>query len=421
MFSAFGSIILHYNTESFREQSYDYCRQIVKSHILNTDHYFSQLKDISRIFANDADILEAVGARTEDGAPDYGRQLALQRNVLDKIKQVDVLGNVDTTLLIGSDYRCLYSYGHSAKRDFDFGREEWFAQAVMEGGYTSHFTRLHNTPYLILKSGSQTVSIITPIINTAQYMAARAAYLMLDIKLKPILTGEEMGKGVQFAIYQGDEAIYFPEGLLSASQWAEFNAQRNAGYSSFALMRKGMRGDSFLVVRAQSQVSGWSILGFLPITEIETLRNASTLFVALMVAASIALIAALSLLITKSLLGPLNQLVGRFNDIAEGDTSVTFAPTRSKEIDLLADTARNMLEGINRLSRESMENQALLSREQFKVLQHQINPHFFNNTLQSIKALALAGDAAAISRITTLLGKILSYSVYNPLDMVPLE
>jgi hypothetical protein len=37
LFSAFGTIILHYNTESFREQSYDYCRQIVQSHILNTD------------------------------------------------------------------------------------------------------------------------------------------------------------------------------------------------------------------------------------------------------------------------------------------------------------------------------------------------------------------------------------------------
>jgi two-component system sensor histidine kinase YesM len=421
LFSAFGSIILQYNTESFREQSYDYCRQIVKSHILITDHYFSQLKDISRIFANDADILEAVGARTKDGEPDYGKELSLQRNVLNKIKQVDVLGNVDTTLLIGSDLKCLYAYGHSPKRDFDFSREEWFSQAVTEGGYTSHFTGLHNTPYLISDSGSQTVSIITPIINTAQYMATQAAYLMLDVRLAPILTGEGMGKGVQFAIYGGDEAIYFPEGLLSSSQWAEFNAQRSAGSDSFALMRKGFTGDSYLVVRAQSQVSGWSILGFLPITEIETLRNASTLFAALMIAASVALIAALSLLISKSLLGPLNQLVGRFNDIAAGDTSVTFAPTRSKEIDLLADTARNMLESINRLSRESMENQALLSREQFKVLQHQINPHFFNNTLQSIKALAMLGDSAAISRITTLLGKILSYSVYSPLDMVPLE
>jgi hypothetical protein len=78
LFSAFGTIILHYNTESFREQSYDYCRQIVQSHILNTDHYFSQLKDISRIFANDADILEAVSLRNEGGAPDYGKELALK-------------------------------------------------------------------------------------------------------------------------------------------------------------------------------------------------------------------------------------------------------------------------------------------------------------------------------------------------------
>lgn len=421
LFSAFGTIILHYNTESFREQSYGYCRQIVKSHILNTDHYFSQLKDISRIFVSDADILEAVGLRNDAEAPDYGKELTLQRNVLDKIKQVDVLGNVDTTLLIGSDYKCLYAYGHSPKRDYDFSREAWFSQAVTEGGYTSHFTGLHSTPYLISDTGSQTVSIITPIVNTAQYMATRAAYLMLDVRLAPILTGEEMGKGVQFAIYQGDNAIYFPEGLLTSSQWAEFDALRKTGSGSFALMRKGFGGDSYLVVRAQSQVSGWNILGFLPITEIETLRNASTLFAALMAAASIALIAALSLLISKSLLGPLNQLVGRFNDIAAGDTGVTFAPTRSKEIDLLAGTASNMLESINRLSRESMENQVLLSREQFKVLQHQINPHFFNNTLQSIKALAMSGDAAAISRITTLLGKILSYSLYSPLDMVPLD
>ncbi len=421
LFSAFGSIILHYNTESFREQSYDYCRQIVESHILNTDHYFSQLKDISRIFANDPDILEAVSARAKGEALDYGKELTRQRNILDKIKQVDVLGNVDTTLLIGSDFKCLYAYGRSPKRDFDFSKEPWFSQVVMEGGYTSHFTGLHTTPYLISGGGSQTVSIITPIINTSQYVATQAAYLMLDIKLAPILTGAQMGRGVQFAIYQGSEAISFPEGILSFTQQAAFDSQKSAGTGSFALMRKGFTGESYLVAQAQSKVSGWMIYGFLPITEIETLRNASTLFSALMIALSVALIAGLSLLIAKSLLRSLNQLVGRFNDIAAGKTNVVFMPTRSKEIGLLADTAHNMLESIDRLSRESLQNQALLSREQFKVLQHQINPHFFNNTLQSIKALAMTGDSAAISRITTLLGKILSYSVYNPLDMVPLD
>jgi two-component system sensor histidine kinase YesM len=80
-----------------------------------------------------------------------------------------------------------------------------------------------------------------------------------------------------------------------------------------------------------------------------------------------------------------------------------------------------MLSNIRRLSAEALEHQERLSREQFKVYQHQINPHFINNTLQSVKALALTGDTAAISKITTHLGKLLSYSVYNPLDMVELH
>jgi hypothetical protein len=116
----------------------------------------------------------------------------------------------------------------------------------------------------------------------------------------------------------------------------------------------------------------------------------------------------------------MRKLLARFDAIATGQTDVDFAPTRSVEINLLSDTAQNMLRNIDRLQRETLAQQTLLTREQFKVLQHQINPHLVNNTLQSIKALALSQDTAAISRTTTLLGRILSYSVYNPLDMVPL-
>lgn len=40
---------LHYKIESYREQRYDYCRQIAKYHIVFTDHYISQLKDIGHM------------------------------------------------------------------------------------------------------------------------------------------------------------------------------------------------------------------------------------------------------------------------------------------------------------------------------------------------------------------------------------
>nr|WP_247682000.1 histidine kinase [Paenibacillus sp. Marseille-P2973] len=80
-----------------------------------------------------------------------------------------------------------------------------------------------------------------------------------------------------------------------------------------------------------------------------------------------------------------------------------------------------MLKNINQLTDEVVEEQRRLATEQLKVLQHQINPHFLNNVLQSIKAMAVCGDTESISKATTLLGKILSYSVYNPYELVELK
>ncbi|MDY2651722.1 MAG: histidine kinase, partial [Eisenbergiella porci] len=51
-----------------------------------------------------------------------------------------------------------------------------------------------------------------------------------------------------------------------------------------------------------------------------------------------------------------------------------------------------------------------------------INPHFLNNVLQLIKGMAVEGKKTEeISRLSTLLGKILAYSVYQPYEDVELK
>jgi two-component system sensor histidine kinase YesM len=91
------------------------------------------------------------------------------------------------------------------------------------------------------------------------------------------------------------------------------------------------------------------------------------------------------------------------------------------ELDQLVLTSQQMVESISRLKNDIVDEQKKLAREQVKALQHQINPHFLNNVLQSIKALAVSGDVNSISSIATLLGKVLSYSVYYPHEMVDLQ
>lgn len=79
-----------------------------------------------------------------------------------------------------------------------------------------------------------------------------------------------------------------------------------------------------------------------------------------------------------------------------------------------------MLKKNDQLTAEIVEESKQRVQAQMRALQHQINPHFLNNILQSLKALAVCGDTEAISKVATLLGKLLTYSVYDPYDMVPL-
>lgn len=100
---------------------------------------------------------------------------------------------------------------------------------------------------------------------------------------------------------------------------------------------------------------------------------------------------------------------------------MTFPRGDREEIEVLSGTIQGMIENIVSLNQKMIEEEKALSKEKLKALQHQINPHFMNNVLQSIKALAIAGETEKISEISTALGKVMAYSVYRPYDVVTLE
>jgi two-component system sensor histidine kinase YesM len=420
--AVFGSVILNYGIDAFRSQSYAYCRQIVESNIGLMDTYFSQMKDVSMIIANDADVIEAVNYRNGTQKADYGKELYYQRRVTDKMKQIDVLGNVETSLIVGNRYQCLYYYGISPKKNYNFKNQKWFLDAIRQDGYTAHFTGYHDTDYLLSGTHGKDISIITPILNTSQYATTQAAYFLCDFQLSSVISGARPGSNVSIAVYDGRTPIYFPNGIrLTNEQKNRLSESLAEGQRSFTLEAAAAGSPAYLVVNQTSKISGWSILGLMPLTEIDSLRFSVTSFVVAAILISIGAVVALSSLISKSILIPIDRLVSSFNQIARGKTDVSFRQSGSREVNLLARTAKEMLERINLLSRDLIQKQKQFSQEQLKVLQHQINPHFLNNTLQSIKSLAVAGNMDAVSRMATLLGRLLSYSVYEPFGKVPLS
>lgn len=418
----FGSLILNYNISSYQKQSYNSINKVVKANLSLIDNHLDQLITVSKIVANDQDIINAVTYRNSVQEIDYSVELYNQREVASKIKQLDVLGNITNALIIGNNHEYLYYYGSSPVRGYRFDQQDWFNKAAyMEDKYI-RFTNFHPTDYLLNYRNRKTVSVITPIINANQYYAAERTFLMTDFNLDPILSDKNGQGNMQIAIYDSVNPVHFANNShLSTMQKEEISEGLRKGKKSFIVAKSGDHPVSYLVVNETSLVSGWTILGIMPLTEVEELRSTNTTVVIAMVVIACMLVVLLSGLISKSILNPMQSLLQRFNQIASGRRDVSFKESRSKEINLIAETADHMLKNINQLTDEVVEEQRRLATEQLKVLQHQINPHFLNNVLQSIKSMAVCGDTESISKATTLLGKILSYSVYNPYELVELE
>lgn len=418
--AGFGLLILKSNGTRYRRQSYEYCKKIVEANISLIDNYFEQLSNVAQIVSNDQDIINAVNYRENTPDVDYSVELYNQRRVAQEINQFDVLDDVKNVIVVGSGGKYLYYSDASPKKDYCFKEQEWF-QAVMPA-YAPTFLNYHPVDYLLSGNQTQTVSLLVPILNAGQYFIRDPAYLLCDFSLEPILRHTSQNTETRIAIYAGGEPVHFPAGLeISETQKDCLNQNLAAGSKSFLIEKAHGDTHSYLVAAERSRVSGWFILGILPMDSLHALTRTNTLFVIVMILVSFAVILVLSNLIAKSVLVPMQQLMDKFNAIGRGEKNILFEKTQSVEIDRIAETAKEMLEKNEELTNIVIEESKQRAQASLRALQHQINPHFLNNVLQSMKALAVCNDTESVSKMATLLGKLLSYSVYNPYDMVSLQ
>ena len=415
----FGSLVTLYNANLAVRNNYAYCGRIVASNILLLDHYFDQLRIIAGVIANDRDIISAVEYRNSAEDIDYAIELYNYRRVIEKIRQLNFLSIITNANIIGNNYQSLYYYGASPVKDFDFSTCSWFTSLHVSRDSSALFTNFHDTEYLLNNKNIRTASLITPVYRIGQYTGGAMAYLMCDFNLEFLLAKNSQENNVRIAIYDGSEPIYFPvSGILSERQRQFFMEQLETDTQSFRIPARGAGEHSYLAFTQYSEYSGWRIIG---LVAMDNNHGPVVLFAAILILLAIATAIVLAVIISRSVLLPLNHLVEKYREIGDGNFHVTFNRTGMVELDQLVLTSQQMVENISRLNRDIAEEHQKLAREQVKALQHQINPHFLNNVLHSIKALAVCGDVKSISSIATLLGKALSYSVYNPYEMVDLR
>lgn len=120
-------------------------------------------------------------------------------------------------------------------------------------------------------------------------------------------------------------------------------------------------------------------------------------------------------------INPIRRLAGTIEQFSDGNTNLAAVVETQDEIGELARAYNRMLDRLNQLIEEVYVEQIHRRDAEWDALQAQINPHFLNNTLNSIGALARLNGAADITRMVGALSRMFSMIVYEKCHEVPLS
>jgi two-component system sensor histidine kinase YesM len=278
----------------------------------------------------------------------------------------------------------------------------------VDGRYQA-FCDIVDDPLLHADAG-QVLPVIQPLYGYGPQSGQPLGYLLLEISasfLTDRLKGYHSDAESPLYLTLGDVSYRFEDGRFAKVKVGGWNLPSVAGDVTRT------RGGSHMVVSTKIDGADVFLSQGVPYSSRE--ETLPLLLLILMVAGMLlAFGALLTLLLNREVREPVSAIQRKMHAIAGGDFS--WDPSIEYESEL-GDIGR----GINELSAQvdglikgrladAKERQQL----EYRILQAQINPHFLNNTLNSIRWMATIQKADGIAEMTTALANLLRHVSKSP-------
>ncbi|WP_194287346.1 sensor histidine kinase [Gracilibacillus oryzae] len=126
----------------------------------------------------------------------------------------------------------------------------------------------------------------------------------------------------------------------------------------------------------------------------------------------------ISIFLAWNVSSPLNKLTRLMKRVEQGNFNVDLPINKNDEIGILANSFNSMIQKINQLIKKNYQIELRQKDAELYALQSQINPHFMYNTLETIGYAVDEEDKETVTKMVTLLGKMLRYSLNNKEKLV---
>lgn len=253
----------------------------------------------------------------------------------------------------------------------------------------------------------------------------KLGYVSMDVKLS-LLTGivgqlydpreEEL-----YVIDNNGYVVFADNELLLGKPLTDawYNGALTSGEEESGHFEQG--GALFVYERVQASVAGWTIVKRIPTSYLIREANQAAAINLMLLALSLAVIVAATIIVSLRITAPVKQLVRYMNQVQAGNLNVPIQPSGNDEIGLVVVRFRGMMDTINNLILREYKLELANKTNQLRALQAQINPHFLNNTIQIIGTLALELGVPRIYALLSALARMMRYSMDNEASTITLR
>lgn len=404
-----------FSSRMYRKESEKFSQDVLKLNMEILDRKLNEIQEIQRAIVNDRKIREILKYRTETDKIDYAIELYNQRNIIDRFNLLLSNLKIENAYIVNRDGELFYSFKNSFKNR-ELSKKTWFNNVVNKAKLAiSYMSEVHTGDYLLRENNKKYISLVMPF---TKFDKTPTIYFVCDIAIDNLIQGN-VSKDINYGFLDSNKNFY----LIDDKNIYEYNFKNvDTLWKIKKFLNKEIyRGKNIVIVFRKSKIFGFEIYGIKELTELEGINYKIFQLFLLIIVIAVIFSLVISNKISEIIDAPMRRLIKNCKLVSTGNYNIKFEIEKNYEINLLSRVIENMINNIVFLNNKITQEQKKIVEEKLRTLQHQINPHFINNILQSIKGMAISGENEKISYITTLLGKIMAYSVYQPYNEVKLK
>lgn len=414
----FAGIILFLFSNTMKSDMFEYTRKISNQTNMSLDNYFSEVVTSLELVATNPLVLESLTGYEQSSS--YTNYMSFQTiaGILQNIKSLKP--DISDIFIYSPDYFIKPTLTKSVNIRSPFLQRVWDETMADSAFMKPAFYPTHVPDYYNLSSQTQhIVSMSYPIRDIERFATRNLAICIIDFnfdKIAQIIEHTKLTVGDRIILMTADGVVIYSTDAsfaVGSPFTEELHVQPVFTHDS-GKYETEFEKEELLVTYSTSQVTGWKLVYLSKTTEIQKSVNQVYTVMGYLLLAIIVFTIVLSVTVSGTFAKPMMQIVNHMREAGRGDFSIRIPESNKyREFKLLSNVFNMMMDKINALFREVYMVKIQQREAELKALESTIHPHFLNNTLQIIHSLAILDRTRDIEQVTTSLGNLLDYAIYE--------